>query len=185
LKSKRLGRCQDNGNRSNQESKFEFLATRKCLEKIAEGQQKIKIVRTNRQSNLRGCCQSIFSLCRHHPMDGVCAPVIPASGGNILLAMLYTLAAGLSTAVGGLLPFLFDVKNKKWLGAGLGFAAGVMIYLSFVEILPKSVSHFACDFGETGAHWRSSVCFFVGELFPWLVHSGLTAPRSSWMAWTI
>jgi len=32
-----------------------------------EGQQKIKIVRTNRQSNLRGSCQSIFSLSRHHP----------------------------------------------------------------------------------------------------------------------
>jgi len=35
--------------------------------KIDEGQQKIKIVRTNRQSNLRGSCQSIFSLSRHHP----------------------------------------------------------------------------------------------------------------------
>jgi len=35
-----------------------------------EGQQKIKIVRTNRQSNLRGSCQSIFSLCWHHPNRG-------------------------------------------------------------------------------------------------------------------
>jgi len=34
--------------------------------KIDERQQKIKIVRTNRQSNLRASCQSIFSLCRHH-----------------------------------------------------------------------------------------------------------------------
>jgi len=31
------------------------------------GQQKIKIVRTNQQSNLRRSCQSIFSLSRHHP----------------------------------------------------------------------------------------------------------------------
>jgi len=62
-----LGWRQDNGNRSNQKSKFDFLATRQCLVKIDEGQQKIKIVRTNRQSNLRGSCQSIFSLCRHHP----------------------------------------------------------------------------------------------------------------------
>jgi len=35
--------------------------------KIDEGQQKIKIVRTNRQSNLLASCQSIFSLSRHHP----------------------------------------------------------------------------------------------------------------------
>jgi len=38
-----LGWCQDNGNRSNQESKFDFLATRQRLGKIDEGQQKIKI----------------------------------------------------------------------------------------------------------------------------------------------
>jgi len=58
---------QDNRNKANQESKFDFLATRLCLGKIDEGQQKIKIVRTNRQSNLWASCQSIFSLDWHHP----------------------------------------------------------------------------------------------------------------------
>jgi len=43
----RLGWRQDNGNGSNQESKFDFLATHQCLVEIDEGQQKIKIVRTN------------------------------------------------------------------------------------------------------------------------------------------
>jgi len=38
---------------------FDFLAT--CLVKIDERQQKIKTVRTNRQSNLGASCQSIFS----------------------------------------------------------------------------------------------------------------------------
>jgi len=37
-----VGRRQDNGNRSNQESKFDFLATRQCLVKIDEGQTKNK-----------------------------------------------------------------------------------------------------------------------------------------------
>jgi len=62
-----LGRRQDNRNRPNQESKFDFLATHQCLVKIGEGQQKIKIVRSNQQSNLWGSCQSIFSLPQHHP----------------------------------------------------------------------------------------------------------------------
>jgi len=35
--------------------------------KVDEGQQKIKTVRTNQQPNLKGSCQSIFSLCQHHP----------------------------------------------------------------------------------------------------------------------
>jgi len=65
-----LGWRQDNGNGSNQESKFDFLATHQCLVEIDEGQQKIKIVCTNQQSNLCGSCQSIFSLCRHHPTLG-------------------------------------------------------------------------------------------------------------------
>jgi len=65
--SKEVGWRQDNGNRSNQESKIDFLATRQRQVKIDEGQQKIKIVRTNRQSNLRGSCQSFFSLTRHFP----------------------------------------------------------------------------------------------------------------------
>jgi len=46
------------------------LLPSQCLVKIDEGQQKIKIVRTNQQSNLRGSCQSIFSLSQHHPIDG-------------------------------------------------------------------------------------------------------------------
>jgi len=66
-----VGWRQDNGNWSNQESKFDFLATHQRQVKIYEGQQKIKIVRTNRQSNLRASCQSIFSLCRHHPIEWV------------------------------------------------------------------------------------------------------------------
>jgi len=65
-----VGWRQDNRNRSNQESKFDFLATRQCLVKIDEGQQKRKIFRTNRQSNLRCSCQSIFSLSRHTPTTG-------------------------------------------------------------------------------------------------------------------
>jgi len=40
-----VGWRQDNRNRSNQESKFDFLATRQQLRKIGDGQQKIKIVR--------------------------------------------------------------------------------------------------------------------------------------------
>jgi len=84
-----VGWRQDNTNRANQESKFDFLATHQCLVKIDEGQQKIKIVQdntniyvykyiclvkidegqqkikivcTNRQSNLRASCQSIFKI---------------------------------------------------------------------------------------------------------------------------
>jgi hypothetical protein len=41
LKDIPLGWRQDNENRSNQESKFDFLATHQCLVQIDEGQQKM------------------------------------------------------------------------------------------------------------------------------------------------
>jgi len=44
-----LGWRQDNGNRSNQESKFDFVATRQCLGKIDEGQQKKSSAPTDNQ----------------------------------------------------------------------------------------------------------------------------------------
>jgi len=47
-----VGWRQDNGNRSNQESKFDFLATHHCLVKIDEEQQKIKIVLPTPQVSL-------------------------------------------------------------------------------------------------------------------------------------
>jgi len=81
----KIGWRQDNGNRSNQESKFDFLATWQCLVKIDKGQQKIKIVRTNRQSNLGSSCQSIFSLSRlmeWNQKKASVGRVVPAEGEN-------------------------------------------------------------------------------------------------------
>jgi len=50
-----------------------------------EGQQKIKIIRTNRQSNLQASCQSIFSLCRHHPSKLLEPNVVDLGFSSLLL----------------------------------------------------------------------------------------------------
>ncbi len=57
---------------------------------------------------------------------------------NIFLSIGLTLFAGLSTGIGGLLIVLFKKTNNKLLSIALGFSAGVMIYISFVEIFPSS-----------------------------------------------
>jgi len=70
--------------------------------KIDGGQQKIKIVRTNRQSNSRGSCQSIFSLCRHHPILSSCLacawPMSAEAGGSRTVVCL---------------PFKLGIANPK------------------------------------------------------------------------
>ena len=60
------------------------------------------------------------------------------SWDNVLLAFALTLFAGLSTGIGSAIAFLTKKTNKKFLSLSLGFSAGVMIYVSFVEIFPTT-----------------------------------------------
>lgn len=57
---------------------------------------------------------------------------------NILFALCLTLFAGLSTGIGSALAFFTNKTNNKFLSTALGFSAGVMIYVSFVEIFPQA-----------------------------------------------
>lgn len=56
-----------------------------------------------------------------------------------VLALTVTLGAGLATGVGSLLAFLGKRTNTRFLSLALGFSAGVMIYVSFVEIFQKAL----------------------------------------------
>lgn len=60
--------------------------------------------------------------------------------------MLITLLAGLATAIGGCIAFAVKPDNMKVLSAGLGFSAGVMIFLSFAEILPEAKEMLSVNF---------------------------------------
>ncbi len=61
---------------------------------------------------------------------------------NYFFAFLLTLFAGLSTSIGAALAFFSKEDNKILLSLGMGFSAGVMIYVSFIEILKKSQDSF-------------------------------------------
>jgi len=61
---------------------------------------------------------------------------------TFLLAFMLSLFAGLSTSIGAVLAFFSKGKNYTLLSIGMGFSAGVMIYISFVEILSKSKDSF-------------------------------------------
>jgi len=57
---------------------------------------------------------------------------------NFKIALLMTFLAGLATVVGGFFTFFIKRTNIRALSVGLGFSAGVMIFLSFTEILKNS-----------------------------------------------
>ena len=82
---------------------------------------------------------------------------------NYLVAFLLTLFAGLSTSIGAILAFFSKEKNYTVLSIGMGFSAGVMIYVSFIEILKKSQDSFTTIFqNEITGETIALICFFIG-----------------------
>lgn len=84
---------------------------------------------------------------------------------NVLIAFGLTLFAGLSTGIGSALAFLTKKTNEKFLSVSLGFSAGVMIYVSFVEIFIKAKEALILYFGTTKGYWITTISFFCGILF--------------------
>ena len=91
------------------------------------------------------------------------------AGNAVLYAFILTLCAGLATGIGSLIALLANHTNKKFLSFSLGVSAGVMVYVSFVEIL-----HGAQIELDTllGGHLGKAVCaaaFFGGMLLSALI----------------
>ncbi len=84
------------------------------------------------------------------------------TAGTFGLAFGLTLLAGLATGVGGAVAFYAQRTNTRLLAVSLGFSAGVMIYVSLVEILAKARAALASDLGETTAAWATLAAFFGG-----------------------
>ncbi len=70
------------------------------------------------------------------------------------IALLLTAGAGLSTTIGSLLGLAVRRPGPRFLGFTLGFSSGVMVLVSFVELLPKSI--------ETIGFLTAHVAFFLG-----------------------
>lgn len=88
---------------------------------------------------------------------------------NVLIALLLTLFAGLSTGIGSLISVVYKTTNKKLLSIALGFSAGVMIYVSFVEILPEAQHSLEEYYHSKAASWVTLIAFFGGMLIVTLI----------------
>jgi len=81
---------------------------------------------------------------------------------TILFAFLLTLFAGLATGVGSTIAFFAKRTNTKFLTISLGFSAGVMIYVAFVEIFFKGREVLAESMGDRQGWWVAVLAFFGG-----------------------
>ena len=86
--------------------------------------------------------------------------------GNVGFALLLSTLAGLSTTIGSVLGIAVRKPGPKFMTLTLGFSAGVMIHVSFVELLQSGVervgfmpAHFAFFLGM-------GIMFLIDALIP-------------------
>lgn len=83
---------------------------------------------------------------------------------NVLIAFAMTAFAGLATGIGSLIALLSNKTNEKFLSISLGFSAGVMIYVSFVEIFFKAQESLTVALGDKMGSIMTVLAFFGGML---------------------
>lgn len=81
---------------------------------------------------------------------------------GLLFAFGITLFAGLATGIGGLIAFFAKRTKITFLAFSLGFSAGVMIFISFTEILTEAGNLMQQNYEQTTAAWLTFISFVLG-----------------------
>ncbi|HOG05054.1 MAG: zinc transporter ZupT [Paludibacter sp.] len=84
---------------------------------------------------------------------------------NVLFAFGLTLFAGLATGIGSFIGLLSKKFNPKFLAGSLGFSAGVMIYVSLVEIFFEAKKALMLEYGDKLGYAYTTIAFFAGIAF--------------------
>ena len=87
---------------------------------------------------------------------------------NWQLPLLMTFLAGLATIVGGFITFFVNKNNMKVLSLGLGFSAGVMIFVSLTEIMHSAQDLLKSYFPNNYA-WMVFAGFIAGVIISKLI----------------
>ncbi len=88
---------------------------------------------------------------------------------SFVFPFLLTLFAGLSTGIGSAIALLAKKTNKRLLSFSLGLSAGVMIYISFVELFKESQEILVLEHGEKPGMLLAILSFFAGMLLIGLI----------------
>ncbi|MES2745306.1 MAG: zinc transporter ZupT [Bdellovibrionota bacterium] len=81
---------------------------------------------------------------------------------NFWTAFGLSVFAGLATGIGGLVSVFKKTESKKFLSLSLGFSAGVMIYISFVELFAQSLRDMTALNGKLLGTLYTNLAFFGG-----------------------
>lgn len=89
---------------------------------------------------------------------------------NVMIAFFLTTIAGFATGIGSLMALFIKKDNKKILPISMGFSAGVMIYVSLVELFINSRDSLINSFGDFSGYLISIVSFFCGIILIMIIN---------------
>jgi ZIP family zinc transporter len=81
---------------------------------------------------------------------------------NMMLGFMLTLIAGVATGVGSLVVLFSKRADTKFLSICLSFAAGVMMYVAFAEILLEAFEDLKESYGNGTGYLIATIAFFAG-----------------------
>jgi ZIP family zinc transporter len=88
---------------------------------------------------------------------------------EVWFALGLTAFAGLATGIGSIIAFTAKLSSYRFLSVATGFSAGVMLYVSFVEIFFKGQTALVEHYGDPAGHWVNVAAFFCGMLLIGLI----------------
>ena len=90
--------------------------------------------------------------------------------GGVPYALLMSLVAGLATGIGSFIAFFYKSTDRRFLSFALGLSAGVMIYISFMDLLFDARTEIAEITGNGRvAMLCTALAFFGGILLTALI----------------
>lgn len=96
---------------------------------------------------------------------------------NIIFALFLTFFAGFATVIGSIFAFFSKNNNQKFLSFSLGFSAGVMIYVSMVEIFSKSREYLSLATDIYKGTIITVISFFAGMFFIGIIDILIPTPE--------
>lgn len=81
---------------------------------------------------------------------------------TLIIAFSLSTIAGLSTGFGSLIGLFTKKTNTTFLAVALGFSAGVMLFVSFIDIIPKATENLELMYDEKTAFNLTLISLFVG-----------------------
>jgi ZIP family zinc transporter len=81
---------------------------------------------------------------------------------NVWIALELTILAGLATAVGSAIAFVAKRTDYRFLSVSTGFSAGVLVYVSLVDLLDQAFNRLGEFYGQSRGSWIALASFFGG-----------------------